>query len=388
MIRPECVPTNAMDRRFMEQVLWLARRMLGRTAPNPAVGAVIADATTGEVITRGWTQEGGRPHAEGHALARAGAGARGQTMYVSLEPCSHHGRTPPCAEAIVAAGMRRVVCAIEDPNPEIAGRGLAVLRGAGIAVDLGLCAEEARWMAAGHILRMTQDRPFVQLKIAVSGDGLIAPGDGAPRWVTGPEARQFAHILRARADAIVVGRRTVADDNPDLTCRLPGLEGRSPRRVILDGRFRTPPTARMLQTAERVPVTIFGETRSNPPAYPKGVEVRRMPPRPDGRLNLIVALESLAAEGVTRVLVEGGPTIAHAFLEADLVDEVVIGQGTETLGAQGRNPIGGCGLEFLRNAGRWQTVDERRVGADRLSVHRRTGRLAATARDAGVILPN
>ena len=138
---------------------------------------------------------------------------------------------------------------------EIAGRGLAVLRDAGVAVDLGLCAEEARWMAAGHILRMTRDRPFVQLKIAVSADGLIAPGDGAPRWVTGPEARQFAHILRARADAILVGRKTVADDNPELTCRLPGLEDRSPRRIILDAKFRTSPTAKMLQTAERVPVT-------------------------------------------------------------------------------------------------------------------------------------
>jgi diaminohydroxyphosphoribosylaminopyrimidine deaminase / 5-amino-6-(5-phosphoribosylamino)uracil reductase len=380
MVRPECIPANAVDRLFMQMALRLARRMLGRTAPNPAVGAVIANEATGEVITRGWTQQGGRPHAEGHALVRAGIRARGQTMYVSLEPCSHHGRTPPCADAIVAAGMRRVVCAIEDPNPEIAGRGLAVLRQAGITVDLGLCAEEARWMAAGHILRMTRDRPFVQLKIAVSGDGLIAPGEGAPRWVTGPEARQFAHILRARADAILVGRRTVADDNPELTCRLPGLDGRSPRRVILDAKFRTPPTARMLQTAERVPVTIFGETGSSPPPYPKGVEVRRMPPGPQGRLNLVVALESLAAEGVTRVLVEGGPTIADAFLEADLVDEVVIGYGTETLGAKGRKPVGGCGLEFLRDPDRWQTVDERRIGADRLSIHRRAGRLAATAR--------
>jgi diaminohydroxyphosphoribosylaminopyrimidine deaminase/5-amino-6-(5-phosphoribosylamino)uracil reductase len=379
MVPRRLSPAPEMDRRFMEQALWLARRMLGRTAPNPAVGAVIADETTGEVITRGWTQEGGRPHAEGHALARAGARARGQTMYVSLEPCSHHGRTPPCAEAIVAAGMRRVVCAIEDPNPEIAGRGLAVLRRAGIAVDLGLYAEKARWMAAGHILRMTQDRPFVQLKIAVSGDGLIAPGDGAPRWVTGPEARQFAHILRARADAILVGRRTVADDNPELTCRLPGLERHSPRRVILDAHFRTPISARMLEDAGRVPVTIFGETGTRAPSYPKGVEVRRMPPGPDGRLSLAVALESLAAEGVTRVLVEGGPTIAAAFLKADLVDEVVIGHGTEKLGATGRMPVGGNGLEFLGDGARWQTVEERRIGTDRLSIHRRMGRFAAQA---------
>jgi diaminohydroxyphosphoribosylaminopyrimidine deaminase/5-amino-6-(5-phosphoribosylamino)uracil reductase len=376
MVSSVRTPAADMDRRCMQLALRMARRMLGRTAPNPAVGAVIADETTGEVIVRDWTQQGGRPHAEGHALALAGARARGKTMYVSLEPCSHHGRTPPCADGIVAAGVRRVVCAIEDPNPEIAGRGLAVLRNAGIAVDLGLCAEEARWMAAGHILRMTRERPFVQLKIAVSSDGLIAPGDGAPRWVTGPQARQFAHILRARADAILVGRRTVADDNPDLTCRLPGLDGRSPRRVILDAKFRTPPTARMFQTAERVPVTIFGDTRSAAPPYPKGVEVRRMPAGADGRLSLVVALESLAAEGVTRVLVEGGPTIAGAFLAADLVDEVVIGYGTEALGSKGRKPAGDQGLEFLGQADRWQTVDERRIGADRLSVHRRMGRFA------------
>jgi len=363
-----------MDRRFMGLALHVAHRMLGRTAPNPAVGAVIADESTGEVIARGWTQQGGRPHAEGHALSLAGERARGQTMYVSLEPCSHHGRTPPCANAIVAAGMRRVVCAIEDPNPEIAGRGFAVLRAAGVAVDLGLCAEEARWMAAGHILRMTRDRPFVQLKIAVSADGLIAPGDGAPHWVTGPEARRFAHILRARADAILVGRKTVADDNPELTCRLPGLEGRSPRRVILDANFRTLPTAKMLQTAEDVPVTIFGDTRSVAPPYPRGVEVRRMPASPDGRLSLAVALESLAAEGVTRVLVEGGPTIAGAFLAADLVDEVVIGHGTEALGSKGRMPVGDQGLEILGQAERWQLVDEHGIGADRLTVHRRNGR--------------
>jgi diaminohydroxyphosphoribosylaminopyrimidine deaminase/5-amino-6-(5-phosphoribosylamino)uracil reductase len=374
MARSLSTSAAEMDRRLMELALRMAHRMLGRTAPNPAVGAIIADETTGEIITRGWTQQGGRPHAEGYALALAGSRARGLTMYVSLEPCSHHGRTPPCANAIVAAGMRRVVCAIEDPNPEIAGRGLAVLRDAGVAVDLGLCAEEARWMAAGHILRMTRDRPFVQLKIAVSADGLIAPGDGAPRWVTGPEARQFAHMLRARADAILVGRKTVADDNPELTCRLPGLENRSPRRIILDAKFRTSPTAKMLQTAERVPVTIFGDTRSTPPPYPKGVEVRRMPGGTDGRLSLSVVLESLAAEGVTRVLVEGGPTIAGAFLAADLVDEVVIGHGTETLGPKGRMPVGDHGLEFLTRSERWQTVEERGIGADRLSVHRRTGR--------------
>jgi diaminohydroxyphosphoribosylaminopyrimidine deaminase/5-amino-6-(5-phosphoribosylamino)uracil reductase len=373
------LPTHTFadaDRRFMQLALRVARRMLGRTAPNPAVGAVIADEAMGEVIARGWTQQGGRPHAEADALRRAGARARGQTMYVTLEPCSHHGRTPPCANAIIEAGIRRVVCAIGDPNPEISGRGLAVLREAGVAVDLGPCAEEARWMAVGHILRMTQDRPFVQLKIAVAADGLIAPGRGEPVWVTGPEARQFAHILRAQADAILVGRRTVADDDPDLTCRLAGLAARSPRRVILDPGFRTKPTARMFKSVDRVPVTIFGSTRASPPAYPKGVEVRRMPVAADGRLGLAVVVESLAAEGVTRVLVEGGPTIAAGFLDADLVDEVVIGRGSEPLGPRGRPPVGDRGLEFLDAAEHWQKVDERKIGADRLTVHRRLGRFS------------
>ncbi len=371
---PSQHPLPDPDRRFMQLALHVARRMLGRTAPNPAVGAVIADEATGEVIARGWTHQGGRPHAEANALRRAGARARGQTMYVTLEPCSHHGRTPPCANAIIDAGIRRVVCAIGDPNPEISGRGLAVLRDAGVAVELGLCAEEARWMAVGHILRMTQDRPFVQLKIAVSADGLIAPGQGEPVWGTGPEARQFAHILRAQADAILVGRRTVADDDPDLTCRLAGLAARSPRRVILDPGFRTSPTARMFRSVDRVPVTIFGSTGSKPPVYPRGVEVRRMPAGADGRLGLVVVLESLAAEGVTRVLVEGGPTIAAGFLDADLVDEVVIGHGSAALGAKGWPPVGDRGLGLLDDITRWQKVDERKIGTDRLTFHRRLGR--------------
>jgi diaminohydroxyphosphoribosylaminopyrimidine deaminase/5-amino-6-(5-phosphoribosylamino)uracil reductase len=373
---PQPAAAAAADRHFMGVALRMARRMLGRTAPNPAVGAVIVDAGTGEVIARGWTQEGGRPHAESHVLARAGERARGQTMYVTLEPCSHHGRTPPCANAIVAAGIRRVVCAIGDPNPEIAGGGLAVLREAGVAVDLGLCAEEARWMAAGHILRMTRDRPFVQLKMAVSGDGLIAPGRGAPVWVTGEEARRYAHLLRARAEAILVGRRTVTDDDPELTCRLPGLAQRSPQRVVLDPQFRTKPTARMLKTARRVPITIFGSTQSTPPDYPEGVEVRRLPSGAGGRLSLEVVLESLAAEGITRVLVEGGPTIARAFVAADLADEVVIGHGTEPLGAVGRKPLENAGLEVFADAAHWRLVESRRLGRDRILIYRAVARFS------------
>jgi diaminohydroxyphosphoribosylaminopyrimidine deaminase / 5-amino-6-(5-phosphoribosylamino)uracil reductase len=378
---------DARNRQFMELALHVARRILGQTAPNPAVGAIIADEATGEVVARGWTQTSGRPHAEAHALASAGERARGKTMYVTLEPCSYHGRTyplisktMPCAEAILAAGMRRVVCATEDPNPEIAGRGVAVLRQAGVTVDIGLCQEEARWVAAGHILRMTKGRPFVQLKVAVSGDGLIAPGEGTPVWVTGPEARAYAHLLRAHADAILVGRKTVEDDDPELTCRLPGLANRSPRRVILDPKFRISPTFKMFQTAHRVPIIIFGASDNGTPHYPSGVEARQVPADSAGRLQLDAVLQSLSKDGVTRVLVEGGPTIASALLAADLADEVVIGHGTASLSGKGRKPFGESGLEVLDDPGRWRLAARRAIGADTLTVHRRTDRFADGAK--------
>jgi diaminohydroxyphosphoribosylaminopyrimidine deaminase/5-amino-6-(5-phosphoribosylamino)uracil reductase len=376
-------PGGRQDERMMRLALRVARGALGQTAPNPAVGAVIADEATGEVVARGQTQISGRPHAEAHALSVAGARARGKTMYVTLEPCSYHGRANPqvrkampCAEAVLAAGMRRVVVATEDPNPEIAGRGLDVLRRAGVAVDIGVCRDEARWSLAGHILRMTEWRPFVQLKVAVGGDGLIAPGDGAPVWVTGPDVRAYAHLLRARADAILVGRQTVFDDDPDLTCRLPGLTNRSPRRIVLDTSFRiAAPHLKMFATARRVPILIFGAEGATPPPYPAGVEARHVPAGSDGRLDLSAVLHSLAQDGVTRVLVEGGPTIAGALIGADLVDEVVIARGTEPVGSSGRRPFVEHGLEVLDDAAHWQLAERRGLGADTLTLHRRVGRL-------------
>jgi diaminohydroxyphosphoribosylaminopyrimidine deaminase/5-amino-6-(5-phosphoribosylamino)uracil reductase len=383
---PPLSASSEQDRRFMELALHVAHRILGQTAPNPAVGAVIADEATGEVIARGWTQVSGRPHAEAHALQGAGAQARGKTIYVTLEPCSYHGRTypvisktMPCAEAILAAGMRRVVVATQDPNPEIAGQGVEVLRKAGVAVDIGLMGEAARWTAAGHILRMTKGRPLVQLKIAVAGDGLIAPGEGAPVWVTGPEARWYAHLLRAHADAVMVGRKTVEDDDPELTCRLPGLANRSPRRVILDSKFRISPALKMFQTAHRVPIIIFGAEGAMPPRYSSGVEARQVPADGDGVLHLEAVLQSLAKDGVTRVLVEGGPTISSALIAADLADEVIIARGTEPLGAAGRKPFGARGLEVLDDASRWVRAAARMIGADTLTLHRRTGRFVEGA---------
>ena len=293
-----------------------------------AVGALIADEATGEIIARGCTQAGGRPHAEAVVLAQAGERARGKTMYVTLEPCSHHGRTPPCADAIIAAGLKRVVLALGDPDPRVSGRGLDRLAAAGIEVERGLMADEARAITRGHILRVTERRPLVQLKLALSADGAIAHGkDGKPLWVTSPEARAHGHRLRAEADAILVGAGTVTDDDPDLTCRLPGLEARSPVRVVLSGQRSRLASARMLTTASRVTVWIYTD-RSRP------ADPGLMPP-PDGvtlapvvavggRLWLPAVLEDLVARGVTRLLVEGGPGLWAGFAAAGLVDEIAL----------------------------------------------------------------
>ena len=358
------------DVRYMHIALALARRMLGATAPNPAVGAVIVDEATGEVIARGWTEAGGRPHAETQAIARAGERARGKTMYVTLEPCSHHGKTPPCAEAIVKAGLARVVVATDDPDGRVSGRGLARLVEAGIDVSLSVCAEEGRWVGLGHILRVQALRPLVTLKLAVSADGRIAAGTGTPVWVTGEDARARAHLLRAHADAILVGRRTVADDDPQLDCRLPGLAGRSPRRYVLDSQFRSPATARIFTPNASGPAVVLAARDAVRPAHVAEDNVRRVAVVPDGRLNLRHALRRLAEDGITRLLVEGGPLTARAFLDAGLVDEAVIFRGAQALGSAGLLPLADRDLSELGNAAQWRVTDQRRLGADTVTTYR------------------
>ena len=244
------------DSRFMALALALGRRGLGRTWPNPAVGAVIVK--DGVVVGRGWTQPGGRPHAETEALRRAGDAARGATLYVTLEPCSHFGKTPPCADAIVAAGVARVVSAIEDPNPEVAGKGHARLRAAGIAVDVGIGAEAARRDHAGHIRRMRDGRPHVMLKLAISADGKAAAAGRKPIAITGDAARERVHLMRAQSDAIMVGIGTALADDPLLTCRLPGMAKTSPVRVVLDSGLRLPLGSRLVNSAREVPLWVIG----------------------------------------------------------------------------------------------------------------------------------
>jgi diaminohydroxyphosphoribosylaminopyrimidine deaminase/5-amino-6-(5-phosphoribosylamino)uracil reductase len=313
------------DAQMMRIALRLAERGLGRTAPNPAVGAVIADERTGELIARGWTAPGGRPHAEPEAIARAGARAGGATMYVTLEPCSHFGKTPPCADAVVAARLARVVCAIADPDPRVAGRGFGCLRAAGIAVEHGLMAREAHWLAAGHILRITERRPFVQVKLALAADGQVPRGNaGAPAWVTGETARAQGHLMRARAHAVLIGHRTVLDDDPLLNCRLPGLAARSPIRVVLARQLAGLAQSRLAATAREVPFWLFCPREIDASALEAaGVRVFRVP-LISGELWLPSVMERLVEQGVTRLLVEGGPATWGAFSRAGLIDEAVL----------------------------------------------------------------
>lgn len=329
-------PDAADDRRFMALALALGRRGLGRTWPNPAVGAVIVK--DGEIIGRGWTQPGGRPHAEIEALRRAGAMARGATLYVTLEPCSHHGKSPPCADAVIASAIARVVSAMEDPNPEVGGRGHARLRGAGVAVEVGIGAATARRDHAGHIRRMRDGRPHVLLKLAISADGKVAGAQRRRVAITGNAVRDRVHLMRARSDAIMIGIGTALADDPVLTCRLPGMDKMSPTRVVLDRGLRLPPQSRLVATARETPLwMIVGKDvsiASESALRQNGAEVMRAAEK-NGRLDLNEVLRLLAARGVTRLMVEGGPTVASALIETDLVDEAVFFHSPMLIGEAG-----------------------------------------------------
>jgi len=291
--------TNAEDARFMALALALGRRGLGRTWPNPAVGAVIVK--DGAIVGRGWTQPGGRPHAETEALRRAGAAARGATLYVTLEPCSHHGKTAPCADAIVAAGIARVVSAVVDPNPEVAGAGHWRLAQAGVVVEVGIGGEEARRAHAGHIRRVEAGRPHVILKLAVSADGKVARSDRRPAAITGEAVRALVHLMRARSDAVLTGIGTVLADDPLLTCRLPGMS--SPVRVVLDGTLRLPLASKLVATARQAPLWVVtseaAELAREQAISAEGADVMRASAR-DGKLDLGSVLKLLARRGITR----------------------------------------------------------------------------------------
>jgi diaminohydroxyphosphoribosylaminopyrimidine deaminase/5-amino-6-(5-phosphoribosylamino)uracil reductase len=361
-----------MDARYMALALTLGRRGLGRTWPNPAVGAVIVK--DGLIVGRGWTQPGGRPHAEIEALRRAGPAARGATLYVTLEPCSHYGKSPPCADAVIAAGIARVVSALEDPNPEVAGAGHARLRGAGITVDVGLGAEEARRDHAGHIRRMRDGRPHVMLKLAASADGKAGAASRKPVAITGERTRQRVHLLRARSDAIMIGIGTALSDDPILTCRLSGMTEDSPVRVVLDSALRLPTNSRLVRNAREVPLWVV--TAAEVPAAPKkaleaaGVTVLSAPPL-DGRLDLSAVLRLLAERGISRLMVEAGPILAAALLEADLVDEVALFRSDKVVGPDGIDALEGMPLSALSRSPHLASVRSEAVGEDSCEIFER-----------------
>jgi diaminohydroxyphosphoribosylaminopyrimidine deaminase / 5-amino-6-(5-phosphoribosylamino)uracil reductase len=360
------------DWRFMQLALALGRRGLGRTWPNPAVGAVVVK--DGVIVGRGWTQPGGRPHAETEALKRAGKEAKGATLYVTLEPCSHHGKTPPCADAIIRAGVARVVSALEDVNPDVAGQGHAKLRQRGIVVDTGLGADEAARTNAGHSRRMREGRPQVLLKLAASSDGKAGLAGRKPVAITGEAARLRVHQMRAEADAILAGIGTVLSDDPHLTCRLPGMFEHSPVRVILDAKLRIPLSTAIVGTAREVPVWVFAGPGASPVAEDilkaKGVEVFRVDAK-DGRLDLSQVVKALAGRGITRLMVEGGPTVAASFLAADLVDEAALFRSPNEIGPTGIGVLEGQPLTALTQSPRLKPVANETVGVDSLDIYER-----------------
>jgi len=362
------------DRRFMQLALTLGRRGQGRTWPNPAVGAVVVK--DGIIVGRGWTQAGGRPHAEPEALGRAGEAARGATLYVTLEPCSHLGKSPPCADAVIAAGIARVVSAIEDPNPDVAGQGHARLRAAGITVETGCGATDAARDHAGHFRRMRDHRPHVILKLAVSADDKIAAKGRKTVAITGDAAQRRVHLLRAQCDAIMVGIGTVLADDPLLTCRLPGMAARSPVRVVLDPQLRIPGESRLVHSARQTPLWLIASETAEAAAAMRlgaaGAQLIRLPPTSTAPgLDLHAVLRALSERGISRLLVEGGSKIASSFVAAGLVDEFWLLRGPETLGADAVAALDAMPLSTLTQSPAFRERASETLDQDTLTIYER-----------------
>lgn len=353
------------DRRFMALALTLAARGLGAVAPNPAVGCVIVQGST--IVGRGWTQTGGRPHAETVALAQAGDLARGSTVYVTLEPCAHHGATPPCADALVAARVARVVSAVTDPDPRVSGRGHALLRAAGVAVQEGVLEAEARELNAGFLSRVIRARPWLTLKLALTLDGRIATASGASRWITGESARRAVHFMRARHDAVMVGIGTALADDPELTVRELGFS-RQPVRIVMDSNLRLGAASKLAQTVELAPVWLC---HTCPPRALPGARMVGCAANPDGSIDLADAMHRLAEAGLTRVLCEGGGRLAAGLLARGLVDELVCFTAGRVFGAEGLPAVAALADVGLPRPPDFTLVETRKLGEDLLQRWRR-----------------
>jgi diaminohydroxyphosphoribosylaminopyrimidine deaminase/5-amino-6-(5-phosphoribosylamino)uracil reductase len=356
----------------MQAALALARRGLGTTWPNPSVGCVIV--RDGRVVGRGTTAPGGRPHAEPVALAMAGEQARGATAYVTLEPCCHWGRSPPCTDALIAAGIARVVVATGDPDPRVNGQGLTKLQAAGIAVEIGVLRAEAEDVLTGFSHRITLGRPMVTLKLASTLDGRIATHRGESQWITGTPARRLAHALRGRHDAVLVGVGTVLADNPDLTCRIPGFRPTPVVRVVADSHLRTPLTSRLAVTAAQTPTWFLIRAGTDPARRTAfsdlGATLIEVPGASAG-VDITAALHALGKAGLTRLLVEGGGQIAAALLRADLVDRVAWFHAPTIMGGDGWPAVQAFGIEILDHMPRFRRHCVTSIGNDMLSEYSR-----------------
>ncbi len=353
------------DADHMAHAFGLAARGLGTTWPNPAVGCVIVQGT--RIVGRGWTQPGGRPHAERRALDQAGQAAHGATAFVTLEPCAHHGQTPPCADALIAAGVARVVTALTDPDPRVAGQGHARLRAAGITVTEGVLTPEATRLNAGFLKRIIRGLPLITLKLATTLDGRIATATGESRWITGPLARRATHVLRLTHDAVMVGAATARADNPDLTARDMGAT-HQPLRLVLDPRLSHSPASRLGQTARNAPVWLLHTAAAPLDARASwaatGAILIECAQTPTGQIDLPAALTQLAKRGLTRILCEGGATLAASLIRAGLVDDLITFTAGRVIGSEGHPALGPLHLATLSSAPRAHLLSTRQIGAD------------------------
>ena len=356
------------DQNHMRAALALGRRGLGTTWPNPSVGCVLV--RDGRVVGRGYTGSGGRPHAEPTALSIAGEAARGATAYVTLEPCCHWGQTPPCTDALIEAGIVRVVIAMLDPDERVNGQGVARLREAGLVVEHGLLGDQAHRDQQGFLLRVSEERPLVTLKLATTLDGKIATGTGESQWITGPEARHMAHALRGRHDAVLAGVGTVMADNPELTCRIAGIRSAPVVRVIVDSHLRTPLTSKLARTAAVAPLWFLVRDGADPTrrdAYTDlGATVIQVRSGEAG-IDLTDGMRALAREGLTRVLVEGGGQVAASFIRADFVDRIAWFHAPAVMGGDGWSGVQGFGIEKLAMVPRFVRHRVTSLGADMLT---------------------
>lgn len=365
------MPGTPTDLVFMRAALSLARRGLGNVWPNPAVGCLLV--RDGRIVGRGWTQRGGRPHAETEALARAAALARGATAYVTLEPCAHHGVTGPCSAALIAAGIARAVIAIEDPDPRVHGQGTAALRAAGVEIATGVLGDEAAELNRGFLLRVSEGRPLFTLKLATSLDGRIATRTGDSKWITGEDARRKAHLLRATHDAVLVGSGTALADDPALTCRLPGMAGRSPVRLVADSRLRLPPTAELARTARELPTWVLTAAAADPVKRAlleaAGISILEVATAADGTPDPRAMALALADRGLTRVMIEGGGHLAASFLRAGLIDRLCWFTAPKIIGSDGMAAVHDLGLDAVADAPVFRCQQHRGLGRDTSGVY-------------------